>query len=151
MDSENILDLIRDFVQLQESIMNIFQAQYEQVKDWKYMIGCPKNGVLKALGGKWNFYKHGSGVHFENEANSVVIDIIKWNIELPKAFDISRITSYFVSKNIVEIIFQGEQYDLSDESDVNKIIEIFIAEQLICSVDSYPKTYMIKAEQAFMP
>jgi hypothetical protein len=137
------LQVIKDFLDLQEPIVLKFQAEYSQIKNWDYMIGCPGKGTLCALGKNWNFCKHGSGVRFKSENEHLVIDVPIWKLDKPRSFDILRLSEYFESIGLVHIDFMSKKVSLIDESSLQIIVDFLLVSKLIFISNDFPRLYSI--------
>lgn len=104
---------IIEYVNLQKSIVVNFQRQFPQVKDYIKLLDCPKAGTLFIEDKVWIFQKHGAGMKFILNPNSLIVDIHKFFLNY-RLVDVWRLEQYF-------------QFD-DDNREMNKFLRSLVYE-----------------------
>jgi hypothetical protein len=93
--SIEVLPLIRNFLRLQQILLEAFKSAYPNLHDWHLLLDFPKSGHIAVDGESWSFRKHGTGLIFTNFSGAV-IDVPQY-LESPDLFDSWRLLRYLES------------------------------------------------------
>lgn len=114
---------LRNFVVIQKKLIESFMHQYPNVKDYQFLLDCPKQGIIKLGDNIWHFSKHGKGIKFyqNNSSKAKVVDV-HCNITVPESFDLWRLSQYFELDNdhelsllLDEMVEDGDLLLISDK------------------------------------
>lgn len=73
----NLERVIRDYIQLQSSLLGAFNACYPEASDHRWLLDFPKAGSIVVGNDVWVFKKHGAGLKFLRETSEpfLVVDV----------------------------------------------------------------------------
>jgi hypothetical protein len=86
---------VRSFIALQKMLSQEFRRALPFVKDWEYLLDCPKSGEVHLDGRRWRFRVHGAGVAFTS-SDGVVVDMHR-AVTQPEVVDAWRLMQYLES------------------------------------------------------
>lgn len=139
-----IVELITNFVNIQAQLIAIFLDLYTYISSCTSLFESPSSGSFFGLNEEWHFQRHGIGVCFTNAKSEVIIDAHRGMLTFPRAFDPWRLSEYFESINLENISYLSKIYNLSDDTDIEELLNIFEEKNIVTIVDRQPNLYMLK-------
>ncbi|MER0044481.1 hypothetical protein [Pseudomonas sp. MGal98] len=73
----NLERVIRDYIQLQSSLLGAFKVSYPDASDYSWLLDFPKGGSVVVGNDVLVFKKHGAGLKFSRETSEpyLVVDV----------------------------------------------------------------------------
>ncbi|YCH21810.1 hypothetical protein M1D96_22420 [Pseudomonas sp. D1-3] len=73
----NLERVIRDYVELQSSLLGAFNVSYPEASDYRWLLDFPKAGSIVVGNDVWVFKKHGAGLKFSRKTSEpcLVVDV----------------------------------------------------------------------------
>ena len=122
--TNNIKTIIDEFILIQNELIKTFKQSFAEINDLQYLSDCPREGEIKIGEEKWHFRRHGIGICFTEEKSGKVIDIYTGIFENKILLDSWQLIQYFESINIKNIEYKNQVFNLENENDAQKIIEL---------------------------
>ena len=122
--TNNIKTIIDEFILIQNELIKTFKQSFAEINDLQYLSDCPREGEIKIGEEKWHFRRNGIGICFTEEKSGKVIDIYTGIFENKILLDSWQLIQYFESINIKNIEYKNQVFNLENENDAQKIIEL---------------------------
>ncbi|WP_316410983.1 DUF6896 domain-containing protein [Mesoterricola sediminis] len=111
--------LLAEFVGVQSGLVERLSYQF---KVDELCFGVPARGQIELNGYHWSFNKHGLGVKFV-ASNGDVVDCHK-RLDMPQYFDAWRLSLYFSSKDIKNVLVCGKKVGVSEREIAKSLVEL---------------------------
>ncbi|MBD2773022.1 DUF6896 domain-containing protein [Iningainema tapete] len=129
--SVDVVAIILEFIEIQNSLLKAFREKYSQIIDWKYLLDSPRSGYILAQNEEWKFQRHGVGICFTGQKSGKVVDVHVGMSEYPTAFDVWRLCQYFESIGIEKIGHLSKDFDVTDEDGIEELFNCLLQDGLI--------------------
>jgi hypothetical protein len=94
-----LLKHINNFLALQHSLLREIATVHPGGLQSEFLLEIPKKGAVSVEGKTWGFQKHGTGLRFVRNADSVVVDVSNFVTDA-SVFDAWRVFQYLESVNV---------------------------------------------------
>lgn len=113
MSAIELVSVIREFVPIQELLIGELKKSLGQ-RDWRLMIGVPRAGEVEALGLRWRYRVHGTGVRFSRGRR--VVDVDRGLDGDPRRFSAGSLAAYLAATGRSQVAWRGRDICFDYES-----------------------------------
>lgn len=119
--SLDAVSMIAEYVDIQSYLVEMFKYKFP-LSDWKLLLDCPEHGCFWAMGEEWKFYKHGVGIAFTGKRTGTFVDVHVGIEFYPQAFDFWRISQYFESIGVQQLMWNSHFFNVADEGGADALL-----------------------------
>ncbi|WP_158620004.1 DUF6896 domain-containing protein [Corallococcus sicarius] len=139
----NAQEIIRQYSDLQASLVASLRSNLRHVQDWEFLTDVPKRGRLVVGDEGWRYGRHGAGVQFIGERTGRVVDAHVGLLRSPSAVDAWRLSQFCEAIGIATVHYGGRTFSAQDEGELELCLRELAREGILVEVPHSARLWLL--------